>query len=435
MCKSKRHSESLVQSNIACISKLFPGCLTESFDESMEIRQSINFDHLKQELSEFLVDGTEERYRLDWPGKRNALIEANRPTNLTLRPQLAESINFETTQNLFIEGNNLDVLKLLKDTYLNKVKIIYIDPPYNTGNDFIYKDKFATDSNEYLELSSQKSKEGYILVANRETSGRFHSDWLTMMYPRLKLARNLLSPDGVIFVSIGVEELANLKKLMDEIFGESNFIEIFSWVKTSTPPGLSDKTRKTNEYILCYEKSRNSFAYRGEFLDGGDQPLLNKGNKVKEIKFPKDKVFFKFLADKHNEIKSGKKGRVKFLDDIKIIDGYSDRDFTLSGEFKWTQDKLNKEIMDGTTFIIKSKKFSIRFIRSDNLNLGYKRPTNFIKEKYTSPLIDKQNTDVETNEKASKDLRQLTAIPAKSAGSVTTGVSGGVKKNCSQTFH
>ena len=293
-------------------------------------------------------------------------------------------------------------MKLIQETYLSKVKLIYIDPPYNTGSDFIYKDNFAKNTSEYLRISNQIGDEGYRLVANTESNGRFHSDWLSMMYPRLKLARNLLCDDGAIFVSIGVEELSNLKLIMDEIYGESNFIEIFSWVKTSTPPGLSAKSRKTNEYILCYEKCRNSLKYCGEPLDGGDQPLLNTGNSIGKLRFPKDKVFFSFMDN--GELKAGKQGRVELDRNLTIENGYAKSNFELSGEFKWTQNFLDEELQNGTTFIIKSKKFSIRFIRSGE---GYKRPTNFIKEKYTNPIIDKTSCNVETNESASSDLRNL----------------------------
>ena len=263
-------STDITSLNIEKIAALFPNCVTETAEG-----KKIDFDLLKQELSSEIVDGNKERYRLEWPGKREAIVTANIPTTNTLRPVREDSVDFDTTENIYIEGDNLEVLKLLQESYLGKIKMIYIDPPYNTGKEFVYKDNFAKDGEEELYESGQKDEYNQRLVANPETSGRYHSDWLSMMYPRLKLARNLLTEDGVIFISIGVEEVANIKKIMDEIFGESNFIEIFSWVKTSTPPALSTKSRKTNEYILCYEKNWNPFKYNGEPLDGGDQPLLN----------------------------------------------------------------------------------------------------------------------------------------------------------------
>ncbi len=402
MEKMKMHSQNQTQKNIAQIQKLFPNCVTECCSKNGNMKFLVDFDQLRQELSDSIVEGSQERYHLDWPGKRQALLNANSPTAKTLRPQKSESVDFNETKNLFIEGDNLEALKLLQETYLGKIKVIYIDPPYNTGNDFIYRDSFAESANEYLKDSKQIDQERNRLVANTESNGRFHSDWLSMMYPRLKLARNLLRDDGVIFVSIGVEELSNLKLIMDQVFGEFNFIELFSWVKTSTPPALSAKSRKTNEYILCYEKSRNQIKYRGGSQDGGDQPLLNRGNKIRKLLFPKNKVRFSFIEN--GEIKSGKKDRVELVDDLEIVNSFANKDFGLIGEFKWTQETLDKEIDKGTIFVIKSDIFSIRFLKSTK---GQKPPTNFIKEKYMSPIIDKQSCNVGTNESASSELRKL----------------------------
>ena len=392
-------STDITSLNVEKIALLFPNCVTETAEG-----KRIDFDLLKQELSNEIVEGNKERYRLEWPGKREAIVTANIPTTNTLRPVREDSVDFDTTENIYIEGDNLEVLKLLQESYLNKIKMIYIDPPYNTGKDFVYKDNFAKSGEEELLESGQKDEYNRRLVVNPETSGRYHSDWLSMMYPRLKLARNLLTEDGVIFISIGVEEVANMKKIMDEIFGESNFIEVFSWVKTSTPPALSTKSRKTNEYILCYEKNRNPFKYNGELLDGGDQPLLNSGNSERELLFPKDSVYFnksKFLNDTYFP---SRPDRVELMDEITIVDGFAKKDFRLKGAFKWTQDFLNDEIKKGTKFIIKSDIFSIRFIRNEE---GFKRPTNFIKEKYTNPVINKKDNGVGTNENASSELREL----------------------------
>lgn len=392
-------SPDLVNANFEKLAELFPNCVTESAEG-----KAIDFDLLKQELNHAVVEGNKERYRLEWPGKKEAIVTANIPTTKTLRPVREDSVDFDNTENLYIEGDNLEVLKLLQESYLGKIKMIYIDPPYNTGKDFVYKDNFAQDSEEYKEESGQKDEYNKRLVANPETAGRYHSDWLSMIYPRLKLARTLLSNDGAIFISIGVEEVANLKRAMDDVFGEANFIEIFSWVKTSTPPALSTKSRKTNEYILCYEKSWNPAKYNGELLDGGDQPLLNSGNSVRTLKFPKEKVLFKTDKFEDGRLAAGRPDRVELLDDITIKSGYSTTDFRLSGEFKWTQDFLETELNKGTTFIIKSDKLSIRFIRDEE---GYKRPTNFIKEKYTDPTINKKKDGVGTNENASSYLSEL----------------------------
>ena len=220
MEKMKMHSPNLTQENIARIRELFPGCVTEAQGESGQLRLSVDFDQLRQELSESIVEGPQERYHLNWPGKREALLTANAPIARTLRPCQEESVDFDITKNLFIEGDNLEALKLLQETYLGKVKMIYIDPPYNTGNDFIYEDDFSENSDEFLKRSNQKDEEGNRLIANTEANGRFHSDWLSMMYPRLKLARNLLSDDGVIFISIDDHEVHSLMRVCSEIFVE-----------------------------------------------------------------------------------------------------------------------------------------------------------------------------------------------------------------------
>lgn len=213
-----------VAANVAKIRELFPNCVTERINSEGNLEHAIDFDMLKQELSDHVVDGLQERYQFTWPDKRKAILAANAPINKTLRPCREESVDFDNTENLYIEGDNLEVLKLLQETYLGKVKMIYIDPPYNTGNDFVYEDDFKQNSEEYIVNSGQLDDEGNRLVVNTESNGRFHTDWLNMIYPRLKLAKDLLSDDGVIFISIGDDEESNLIKCCNEIFGESNFI-------------------------------------------------------------------------------------------------------------------------------------------------------------------------------------------------------------------
>ena len=220
-----------IDENIAKIATLFPNCVTEAKDENGEITKKIDFDMLKQELSHSLVEGREERYQFTWPDKKQAILTANAPINKTLRPCREESVNFDETENLYIEGDNLEVLKLLQETYLGKIKMIYIDPPYNTGNDFVYNDDFSQDADAYMSNSGQTDEDGNRLVANTESNGRFHTDWLNMMYPRLKLARDLLTDDGVIFISIDDGEVDNLRKMCDEIFGASNFVANIIWQK------------------------------------------------------------------------------------------------------------------------------------------------------------------------------------------------------------
>jgi adenine-specific DNA-methyltransferase len=225
MDKLKMSSKDITQENIEKVADLFPNVIVETKDEKGNITKAIDFELLKQELSNEIVEGNKERYQLTWPGKKEAIVTANTPVNKTLRPVKEESLNWENTENLYIEGDNLKVLKLLQESYLNKIKCIYIDPPYNTGKDFIYKDNFIQEKEEYLEESGQVDEYGNKLFQNTEYNGRYHSDWLTMMYPRLKLARNLLSEDGVIFISIDDNEVHNLRKICDEIFGERNFLE------------------------------------------------------------------------------------------------------------------------------------------------------------------------------------------------------------------
>lgn len=258
MEKLKMHSPNFAEDNIEKLSALFPGCITESTDENGNLKKSIDFDLLRQELSTTIVEGPQERYHLNWPGKRETLLTANAPIAKTLRPCREESKDFDNTENLFIEGDNLDALKLLQETYLGKVKMIYIDPPYNTGNDFIYADNFAESTEEYLLESGQKDEEGNRLIANTDSNGRFHSDWLSMMYSRIKLARNLLTDDGAIFISIDDNEVHSLRKICDEIFGEDNFLVNFAW-RTDGNFDNQAKFKKCHEYILGYAKQEQAF--------------------------------------------------------------------------------------------------------------------------------------------------------------------------------
>ena len=250
MDKLKMQTTDGVQDNISRIAELFPECITEVSNQMGGVKRSVDFDKLRQLLSSEIVEGNEECYQFTWPDKRKAILAANAPINATLRPCPEESVNFDTTQNLYIEGDNLDVLKCLKETYLHKVKMIYIDPPYNTGNDFVYEDDFAESASEYLANSGQFDEQGNRLVTNTESNGRFHTDWLNMIYPRLKVARDLLTEDGVIFISIDENELENLKKVCDEIFGESNFIAELIW--SAGRKNDSKYISVSHEYVVCY---------------------------------------------------------------------------------------------------------------------------------------------------------------------------------------
>lgn len=250
-----------VAANVAKIRELFPNCVTERINNEGKLEHAIDFDMLKQELSDHVVDGLQERYQFTWPDKRKAILAANAPINKTLRPCREESVDFDNTENLYIEGDNLEVLKLLQETYLGKVKMIYIDPPYNTGNDFVYEDDFKQSADEYIDNSGQLDEEGNRLVANTESNGRFHTDWLNMIYPRLKLAKDLLSDDGVIFISIDDNEVENLRKICDEIFAEYNYrnaLLVRRRIKSLNSQFASNGLWSLNvgfEYILIYAKS------------------------------------------------------------------------------------------------------------------------------------------------------------------------------------
>ena len=257
MEKLKMQTADGVQDNISRIAELFPECITEVSDKMGGVKRSVDFDKLRQLLSSEVVEGNEERYQFTWPDKRKAILAANAPINATLRPCREESVDFDTTQNLYIEGDNLDVLKCLKETYLHKVKMIYIDPPYNTGNDFVYEDDFAESASEYLANSGQFDEQGNRLVTNTESNGRFHTDWLNMIYPRLRVARDLLTEDGVIFISIDENENYNLRKICDEIFGSSNFIAEIVWERAYAPINMVKHFSKSHDYILCYAKDIN----------------------------------------------------------------------------------------------------------------------------------------------------------------------------------
>ena len=254
----------IVDENIKRIGELFPNCLTERLNDEGKPEVAIDFDQLRQELSKDIVEGAEERYQFTWPDKRNAIRLANAPTTDTLRPCREESVDFDNTQNLYIEGDNLQVLKLLRENYLGKVKMIYIDPPYNTGNDFVYNDDFSQSAGEYMHNSGQEDEEGNRLVANTESNGRFHTDWLNMIYPRLKVAKDLLSEDGVIFISIDDCEQRNMRILCDEIFGESNFVTQVVWQKIHSIKNDARYFSENHEYALIY--ARNKEQYKVELL-------------------------------------------------------------------------------------------------------------------------------------------------------------------------
>ena len=273
--KLKMQTENLADKNFELLSKMFPNALTETItgyddDGKPIVERAIDADVLRQEISCKVVEGKDERYQFTWPDKRKAVLLANEPINKTLRPCREESINFNSTENIYIEGDNLEVLKLLQETYLGQIKMIYIDPPYNTGNDFVYEDNFAMDTSAYVENSGQFDDNGNRLVKNIESNGRFHTDWLNMMYSRLKLARNLLTEDGAIFISIGDEELYNLEKIMDEIFGHKNYVTNMIW--QSTPGSNTGEDVKTvTENVLLYCKNKEECRFSTLLIDDNEK--------------------------------------------------------------------------------------------------------------------------------------------------------------------
>ena len=405
MEKLKMQTADMAERNIEMLGQMFPNCLTETINADGKLVRAIDFDKLRQELACEVVEGAEERYQFTWPDKRNAIRLANAPINKTLRPCREESVDFDNTENLYIEGDNLEVLKLLRENYLGKVKMIYIDPPYNTGNDFVYNDDFAQGKAEFEAQSGLFDEEGRRMadpmVQNTESNGRFHTDWLNMIYPRLKVAKDLLSDDGVIFISIGDEEVRNMKIICDEVFGEGNFAAQFLWTKTATPPALSHKCRKTIEYVLCYERVSSNRRFFGSLLDGGDAPLLNTGNPIKKLLFPKGSVRFKFVEN--GTITKGEYDKTTILDDVVIVNGVNQKPFRMAGTFKWGQPMLEQEIATGTYFIIKSEKMSIRFQRPFN-EVSFKTPNNFLN------LELSREVGIGTNESAVKELEELGMI-------------------------
>ena len=337
-------SPDLVNKNFEKLATLFPNCVTESADG-----KAIDFDLLKQELSHAVVEGNKERYRLEWPGKREAIVTANLPTTKTLRPVREDSVDFDNTENLYIEGDNLEVLKLLQESYLGKIKMIYIDPPYNTGNDFVYKDNFTQDTEEYKEESGQKDEYNQRLIVNPESSGRYHSDWLSMMYPRIKLARNLLSNEGVLFVSIGPDEVANLINLLDEVFGGVNRAGVL--VRQAKSGGNTGKFFSPNvEYILVYLRD---IERAKPFKSKMDEELIRKVyTQIEESgdrKGEKYRIMGLYQASL-KDLRPNQKYFIECPDGSKVLPPCEIQDEKMrigDGRWRWTKSKLEEELKNG----------------------------------------------------------------------------------------
>lgn len=388
-----------MQTKFEQLEKIFPEVITEKLFDG-KIKKAVDFDKLKDILSENISDSP-ERYEFFWVGKNAARAEAYKEIDKTLRPCVEESKNFDTTENLYIEGDNLEVLKLLQQSYLHKVKMIYIDPPYNTGNDFIYRDKFRKNAEEIAEEIVLFDNDGNKNLdekfnENLISNPRFHSDWCSMIYSRLLLARNLLTEDGVIFISIDDNEQANLKKICDEVFGEKNFVGQWNWYKSATPPNLSKKIKKNIEYIICYEKFKNNFRYRGiQKNSPSSNGLLNQTNKFAVLNFPANVVESGLPDGKYFAGAYGTDNyEINLLDNVTVKNGIFSNPFRLQAKFKWSQENLLNEIARGTRIFIRTKTFSPSY---EKIEYAPEVPPNF---------IDK-SVNVNTTEEAGKYLNNL----------------------------
>lgn len=347
MDKLKMQTANKADENYRKLAELFPNAVTETIDENGEVVRAIDKDVLMQEIAVKVVDGREERYQFTWPDKKKSVLLANAPISKTLRPCREESVDFDNTENLYIEGDNLEVLKLLQETYLGKIKVIYIDPPYNTGNDFVYEDDFAQSTEEYLANSGQFDEDGNRMVQNTESNGRFHTDWLNMIYPRLRLAKDLLTDDGVIFISIDDNEQENLKKCCDEVFGAQNFVSQLTWEKKKKGSFLSNAITNIKEYVFVYCKSMLKFeGLIGEInSDVETYPCINASNKRELRTIPagieskyKEKNYF---MPKGSEI-SDTTMSIVLHSDLVIKNGILSQELIVEGNWRYSQPAMKE---------------------------------------------------------------------------------------------
>lgn len=391
--KLKMHSINKVDENIKRIGELFPNCLTERLDENGKPEACIDFDMLKQELSSVVVEGNEERYQFTWPDKKKSILLANAPISATLRPCREESLDFDKTENIYIEGDNLEVLKLLQETYLGKIKMIYIDPPYNTGNDFVYADNFSKGVDEYFANSGQYDAEGNQLVQNTESNGRFHTDWLNMIYPRLKLAKDLLTEDGVLFISIDDNEVENLTKVCKEIFGEGNYINALKWKRKKQPSFLSRHIAPVMEYVLIVAKNASAMGKLSiDKVSDGTKKVMNISNAEAERVF---KAGVEVKGIESGIIPKGlytvKTMTVEYRDDVIVENGRTVNAVRVVAKFLNTQDRIDEFIDNGLLFITAAKGLR-RYVSPEESN----------KEKSISDLLldwgDNQDSEKEQKE-------------------------------------
>lgn len=361
------------------------------------------------------LDGKNESYNFTWVGKRKSIIEAGMPINKTLRPDIEASKDFDNTKNMLIVGDNLDALKLLQESYLGKIKMIYIDPPYNTGSDFVYHDNFSIEKSEYSKQNTDS--EGNIIVAsdefkeNTKANGRFHSDWLSMIYPRLKLARNLLSDEGVIFISIGEDEESNLRQVCNEIFGEENYIAKFIWEKTQHFGRQKINCYNNSDYILCYAKDLYVSGQKTELLvefvksEFNDAPLYNASNPENNLVFPERSVKFNLPDGNYTESSDGK---YTLITPVTVENGWNKNDFTLRFRSRWSPKTVLEEVKKGTTFWIKSSNFSPRAVYADGKTFN-ESPRQIIFTNQSNPMHTKSRYGdrVGTSEEGSADFEKL----------------------------
>ena len=396
MDKMKMETVSLTERNIDKVAEMFPNVVTEVKDSDGTVRRAIDFDALKAELSADAVEGR-ECYEFTWAGKTDAKIEASKSIRKTLRPCKEESKNWDATQNLYIEGDNLDVLKLLQESYLGKVKMIYIDPPYNTGKDsLLYRDKKIIEEDEYNRMQGYiDDDDRKVFIENVLTNPRFHSEWCSGIYSILKLSRNILSDDGAIFISINELEVANLKKIADEIFGADNFIDIFCWQKTATPPNLSNFTKKSYEYILSYKK-KDLLHLKGLVKESkSSNGLMNQPNSIHTLIFP---PFITKTKLSDGIYKKGNYGTSSYdiilNEDTEVKNGVFVKPVSLSGKFKWSQEYLNEAIKNGVSIFIQTSAFSPSYIKEE---YDAEAPWNVIDSRF----------GVGTNENAGNEVDSL----------------------------
>ena len=395
MEKMKFETPDMTAGNIDKIAALFPNCITESSDGRGGVRRAVNFDMLRQMLSDEVVEG-DEAYEFTWVGKKAAVVEANKPIRKTLRPCPEESVDWDNTENLYIEGDNLEVLKLLQESYLGKVKMIYIDPPYNTGHDFVYPDSFIMDNEEYNEGTGYFDEDGNVNYhrENSASAGKYHSDWCSMIYSRLMLARNLLTDDGVIFISIDDNEQENLKKICDEVFGANNYIDSLHWKKKKQPSFLAKHTAKVMEYVLVYAKHENLLEKLSlETLSDATKKVINISNNESVRHF-----------DKGVRVKLGdngiiKKGRytiktmdVEYLEDVEYQNGKTISPVDVIARFSVSQEKINSYIANDLLFI--TVNYGLRRDVSEEEKTNRKSITDLLLGEYG----DNQESDIEFRE-------------------------------------